>query len=247
MHAVPNPMASICGRVCGHPCETACRRKDFDSPISIRALKRFVTERYGPESRNPIEMYPARPGITRPDKVAVIGAGPAGLSAAHDLALLGYPVTIFEAASVPGGMLHLGIPEYRLPRDVVQAQVREILDLGPELKLNARGLASDFSLVRPSRTGIQSDPLRFRSSSQPRTLYPGQRFGRHYQGNRFSSERQSGVSVCHRQKSGRHWRRECRHRRCAVGHASQTGTGISDARSRYARPAYRKRTSRRHE
>jgi formate dehydrogenase (NADP+) beta subunit len=140
----PNPLASICGRVCGHPCETACRRGALDSPISIRALKRFVTERYGPESRNPIDVFPNKPKITHPERVAVIGSGPAGLSAAHDLALLGYPVTIFEASSVPGGMLHLGIPEYRLPRDVVQAQIREILDLGPELRLNSR--LGDFSL-----------------------------------------------------------------------------------------------------
>jgi len=142
---LPNPLASICGRVCGHPCEAACRRGHLDTPISIRALKRFVTERYGPESRNPIEVFPEHPEITRPEKVAVIGSGPAGLAAAHDLALLGYPVTIFDAAPVPGGMMHLGIPEYRLPRDVLQAQVREILDLGPELKLNAR-LGRDFSL-----------------------------------------------------------------------------------------------------
>ena len=140
----PNPLASICGRVCGHPCETACRRGKFDAPISIRALKRFVTERYGPESRNPLEVFPYRSATTRSERVAVIGSGPAGLAAAHDLALLGYPVTIFEAAPVPGGMLHLGIPEYRLPRDVVQSQVREILALGPELRLNAR--LGDFSL-----------------------------------------------------------------------------------------------------
>ena len=141
----PNPLASICGRVCGHPCETDCRRRHLDAPISIRALKRFVSERYGPESRNPIDVYPERPRMTQPEKVAVIGSGPAGLAAAHDLALLGYAVTIFDAAPVPGGMMHLGIPEYRLPRDVLQAQVREILDLGPELKLNAR-LGRDFSL-----------------------------------------------------------------------------------------------------
>ena len=142
----PNPFASICGRVCGHPCEPACRRGQLDQPISIRALKRFVTERYGPESRNPINVFEDR-GITkRPEKVAVIGSGPAGMSAAHDLALLGYSVTIFEAAAVPGGMMHLGIPEYRLPRDVLQAQIREILDLGPELKLNQR-LGRDFTLA----------------------------------------------------------------------------------------------------
>lgn len=155
----PNPMASICGRVCGHPCETACRRKDFDLPISIRALKRFVTERHGPESRNPVEVFRDKPRTPRPERVAVIGSGPAGLSAAHDLALLGYPVTIFEAAPVPGGMLHLGIPEYRLPRDVVQAQVREILDLGPELKLNSR--LGDFSLADLRAQGFKAILLAF--------------------------------------------------------------------------------------
>jgi NADPH-dependent glutamate synthase beta subunit-like oxidoreductase len=150
----PNPLASICGRVCGHPCETACRRGQFDAPISIRALKRFVTERFGPESRNPLDLFPEKPKVTHPERVAVIGSGPAGLAAAHDLAVLGYTVTIFEAAQVPGGMLHLGIPEYRLPRDVVQAQVREILALGPELRLNSR--LGDFSLSDLRREGFQA-------------------------------------------------------------------------------------------
>lgn len=141
----PNPMASICGRVCAHPCETACRRGEIDRPIQIRALKRFLTERFGPESKNfkpvPVEKQPGLPW-----KVAVIGAGPVGLSAAHDLALMGYSVTIFEAAAVPGGMLYLGIPEYRLPRDVVEAQVREILETGDvTLKLNQRA-GRDFSI-----------------------------------------------------------------------------------------------------
>jgi formate dehydrogenase beta subunit len=132
----PNPMASICGRVCAHPCETACRRGAIDKPISIRALKRFLTERYGPESRHRVRVNP-EPARKLPYKVAIVGAGPVGLSAAHDLALLGYSVTIFEAAPVPGGMLYLGIPEYRLPRSVVEAQVREILETGDiTLKLN---------------------------------------------------------------------------------------------------------------
>jgi len=142
----PNPLASICGRVCGHPCETDCRRGKLDASISIRALKRFLTERYGPESRNPIDVFPDKPPISRRDQIAIIGSGPAGLAAAHDLALLGYPVTIFDAAPIPGGMLCLGIPEYRLPREVLNAQIREILDLGITLKLNAR-LGRDFSLT----------------------------------------------------------------------------------------------------
>ena len=123
----PNPLASICGRVCAHPCETACRRGQIDKPISIRALKRFLTERYGPESKHPIDVNAGAVKEKLPFKVAVVGGGPVGLSAAHDLALMGYSVTIFEAAPVAGGMLYLGIPEYRLPRDVVEAQVREIL------------------------------------------------------------------------------------------------------------------------
>jgi formate dehydrogenase beta subunit len=126
----PNPLASICGRVCAHPCETACRRGQIDKPISIRALKRFLTERYGPESKHPIDVNAGAVKEKLPFKVAVVGGGPVGLSAAHDLALMGYAVTIFEAAPVAGGMLYLGIPEYRLPRDVVEAQVREILQTG---------------------------------------------------------------------------------------------------------------------
>ena len=150
----PNPLASVCGRVCGHPCETNCRRGKLDAPISIRALKRFLTERYGPESRNPIEMHPQKPEIRHPERVAVIGSGPAGLAAAHDLALLGYPVTLFEASPALGGMLRLGIPEYRLPRNVIDAQVREILDLGPELRLNSR--LGDFTLQDLRREGFQA-------------------------------------------------------------------------------------------
>src|SRR6201993_1691608 len=142
----PNPLASICGRVCAHPCETACRRGEIDRPISIRALKRFLTEQYGPESKRPINVNEGRTQKKLPYKVAVVGGGPVGLSAAHDLALMGYVVTIFEAAPVAGGMLYLGIPEYRLPRDVVEAQVREILETGDiTLKLN-HAAGRDFTI-----------------------------------------------------------------------------------------------------
>ena len=143
----PNPMASICGRVCAHPCETACRRGEIDKPIAIRALKRFLTERHGPESRRPIDVNAGRVQPALPFCIAIVGAGPVGLSAAHDLALMGYSVTLFEASQVAGGMLYLGLPEYRLPRDVVEAQVREILSTGDiTLKLN-HAAGRDFSIA----------------------------------------------------------------------------------------------------
>jgi len=152
----PNPLASICGRVCAHPCETACRRGQIDKPISIRALKRFLTERYGPESKHPIDVNAGAVQEKLPFKVAVVGGGPVGLSAAHDLALMGYSVTIFEAAPVAGGMLYLGIPEYRLPRDVVEAQVREILQTGDiTLKLNHRA-GDDFQIADLRRQGFDA-------------------------------------------------------------------------------------------
>jgi NADPH-dependent glutamate synthase beta subunit-like oxidoreductase/ferredoxin len=146
----PNPLASICGRVCAAPCETACRRGALDKPIAIRALKRFVTERFGVESMMDLdtlrEIYGKR-GVLHPDdRVAVVGAGPAGLAAAHDLALRGYPVTIFEAQPVAGGMLRLGIPEYRLPRELVKMEINAILSLGVELKVGRR-LGADFTIA----------------------------------------------------------------------------------------------------
>lgn len=147
----PNPLASICGRVCAHPCETACRRGAIDEPIAIRALKRFLTERHGPESRRPIDVSEGRAQAPLPYRVAIVGAGPVGLSAAHDLALMGYAITIFEAAPVAGGMLYLGVPEYRLPRDVIEAQVREILAMGDiTLKLNTAA-GRDFTIAELRR------------------------------------------------------------------------------------------------
>ena len=140
----PNPMASVCGRVCAHPCETACRRGAIDKPVSIRALKRFLTERYGPESRRPLERRRAPARL--PYRVAIVGSGPVGLSAAHDLALKGYAVTIFEATSVAGGMLSLGIPEYRLPRSVVDAQIREILESGDVTLRTNQAAGRDFTI-----------------------------------------------------------------------------------------------------
>jgi formate dehydrogenase (NADP+) beta subunit len=156
-----NPFASICGRVCGAPCEANCRRGDLDSPIAIRALKRFVTERYGPETGDYSKylefcdqrMLPSNRGNY--EKVAVVGAGVSGLTVAHDLVQLGYKVTVFEAYSEPGGMLIVGVPVFRLPRDLVRHEMQAILSLGVELKCNMK-LGRDFSLSDLRQEGYQA-------------------------------------------------------------------------------------------
>lgn len=130
-----NPFPGICGRICNHRCETACNRGKFDEPINIRALKRFVTDQVYQEPRQPLDPVP----IKHPDqKVAVIGAGPCGLTAAQDIVQEGYPVSVFEAMPVAGGMLRLGVPEYRLPTEIIEREVQDIIDLGVDLRLNHR-------------------------------------------------------------------------------------------------------------
>jgi len=127
-----NPFPGICGRICNHRCEDACNRNLVDEPINIRALKRFVTDKVYVEPRPPVEAAPQ----IHDQRVAIIGAGPCGLTAAQDLALEGYRVTVFEAMPVPGGMLRLGVPEYRLPTVIIEREVQDILDLGIDLRLN---------------------------------------------------------------------------------------------------------------
>jgi NADPH-dependent glutamate synthase beta subunit-like oxidoreductase len=174
----PNPFASVCGRICAAPCEDACRRGSIDAPIAIRALKRYVTERYGVESVRPdtqdrlretpvtegnryaghLPIHPSsypRPDARPRRKVAVVGAGPSGMSAAHDLTLLGYDVTVFEAAAEPGGMMRFGIPEYRLPRTLIRAEIDKILSLGATLKLGTP-LSPSFGLAELRSQGFEA-------------------------------------------------------------------------------------------
>ncbi len=126
-----NPFPGICGRVCDHVCETKCRRSTLDEPVSIKNLKRFITDHAQRLSFSQVS-------VTQKEKIAVIGAGPAGLTAARDLALKGYKVSVFEALPEAGGMLRWGIPEYRLPRNILRSEIKDILDLGVELLLNTR-------------------------------------------------------------------------------------------------------------
>jgi formate dehydrogenase beta subunit len=172
----PNPFASVCGRVCAAPCEDWCRRGKIDAPVSIRALKRFVTEKYGVESVLPDKQdelfdgkdepgnkwlwhlpvqVESRKNIVKNKRVAVIGSGPAGLSCAHDLALMGYQVTVFEATGVAGGMLRHGIPEYRLSRSLIDKEIEKIRFLGVEMKYNTP-LNEKFGLRELKAQGFDS-------------------------------------------------------------------------------------------
>ncbi len=145
-----NPFPSVCGRVCTAPCEIACRRAVVDEPIAIRELKRFAAD-YGGSG------YPAAPPPEqrRSERVAIVGAGPGGLGAAYLLARAGYSVTIFEAMPVAGGMMAIGIPEYRLPKRVLQAEIDRILGLGVELRVNS-ALGRDFTLDGLRRDGYDA-------------------------------------------------------------------------------------------
>ncbi len=138
------PLPSVCGRVCPHPCETACRRKNVDEPISIMVLKRSASEYERQHHHAP----PMRPKPRRSKTVAVVGAGPAGLAAAYYLALEGYPVTIYEALpeGFGGGMVAVGIPPYRMPRPILQRDIDIISSLGVEIIYNAR-VGKDISLA----------------------------------------------------------------------------------------------------
>jgi heterodisulfide reductase subunit A len=127
------PFAAVCGRVCTHRCEAECERGKVDEPISIRSLKRFIADyelKEGREKATPVEQ-------TKKDKVAIVGSGPAGLACAYDLVKKGYPVTVFEAESVTGGLLRWGIPEYRLPKKVLDDEIEYIKELGVEIKTNS--------------------------------------------------------------------------------------------------------------
>ena len=172
----PNPFASVCGRVCAAPCEDACRRGKIDAPITIRSLKRFITEKYGPESDDlrsienlfsgqvdsgsqrgwsAAQLTRAKDDSLAQFKVAVVGAGFAGLACAHDLSLLGISVTVFEASESTGGMGRYGIPEYRLPRSILDKEVDILRKNGVEFHFNTP-LTREFNLQSLRHQGFDA-------------------------------------------------------------------------------------------
>lgn len=163
--AADNPLPSTCGRVCPHPCETECNRKEKDGPVAINAMEQFVGD-WGLEKGYTLDQF--KTGETHDEKIAVIGAGPAGLTCAYHMARRGYEVTIFEAFPKAGGMLRYGIPPYRLPHDVLDAEIQRIVDMGVELKCNtAVGKDISYDDVRKDYNAIfvgigahQGRPLR---------------------------------------------------------------------------------------
>ncbi len=186
------PFAGICGRICNHPCEDKCNRAEIDEPVSVRNLKRFVAdyERELIESVPPAalrerlrgerqgEAPPGPPvalravGLELPEKIAVIGAGPAGLTCAHDLAKMGYKVTVFEKEAKPGGMMRYGIPAYRLPRDFMDHEIQLLLDEGIQLE-TGKALGKDFTLDQLKADGFAATFVALGAQLPQKIDFPG--------------------------------------------------------------------------
>lgn len=143
------PLPGVLGRICPHPCEEKCRRQELDEPVAICGLKRFAADQVETSSFSPPLVE------ARPEKIAIIGSGPAGLACAYHLALRGYRPTIFESLPAAGGMLRVGIPDYRLPKDVLDREIANIMRLGVELKTNT-ALGRDFTLDELFEQGFSS-------------------------------------------------------------------------------------------
>jgi heterodisulfide reductase subunit A-like polyferredoxin len=154
---VNNPFPSVCGRICTHVCEENCNRNDVDEPVAVRALKRFISDyekKHGRKIKEKKESQEKElPGKGR--KVAIIGAGPAGLTVGHDLALWGYKPTVFEALSKPGGMLRVGVPKYRLPEEILDYDIKRIEEDGVEIRTSTP-IGPDLTLKDLIKAGYEA-------------------------------------------------------------------------------------------
>ena len=146
-----HPFPGVCGRVCHHPCEGACTRTEVDEPLAIMNLHRFLAD----WDRQTDQPFTPKKKEIRPEKVAIIGAGPAGLTCAYFLAIEGYAVTVFEKLPVLGGMLSVGIPAYRLPRDIIEAEIQVVRDLGVQFKTGVE-IGKDFTVGQLREQGFKA-------------------------------------------------------------------------------------------
>lgn len=168
------PFPGICGRICTHPCEFNCRRAEVDEAVSIRLLKRFVADW---ELQHPEAVEEPLPPPLAPDakRVAIVGAGPAGMAVADNLVRMGYRVTVFEAQPVVGGMMALGIPSYRLPREVIGREIGRIERLGVEIRLNTPiGPAGSYTLDQLFEQGFEAVFLGVGAHQGHKLLIPGE-------------------------------------------------------------------------
>jgi NADH-quinone oxidoreductase subunit F len=193
-----NPFPSVCGRVCDHKCQDKCRRGNLDEPLAIKFLKRFITDN---APRPKIDPVP----VSRKQKIAVVGAGPSGLTAARDLALRGYKVTVFEELNFAGGMLRWGIPAYRLPRNILDGEIDNIKALGVEIKLNTRvgrditfaQLEKDFDFIYLAVGAHQSQRMKV-PGEDLKNVFGGVEFLRDFNANEekwLKGEKQLGKKV----------------------------------------------------
>jgi NADH-quinone oxidoreductase subunit F len=166
-----NPFPAICGRICHHPCETRCRRGELDEPVAIRELKRFAADWYFDHVDELPEPKPFPQ--TQSQRVAVVGAGPTGLSCAYFLAQMGYPVTVFEALPVGGGMLSVAIPQFRLPREVIQTEIDHIAKRGVEIRYNMP-IDVNFTVEDLRKEGFESVFIAAGAQRSQRIGIPGE-------------------------------------------------------------------------
>jgi NADH-quinone oxidoreductase subunit F len=187
-----NPFAAICGRICHHPCEGRCRRGELEAPVAIRELKRFAADADYQRNGKEVTPFPK----TKSQRVAAVGAGPAGLGCAYFLAQMGYPVTVFEALPVGGGMLAVAIPEFRLPREAIQQDIDYITRRGVEIRYNTP-INANFTLEHLKKDGfsaifIAAGAQRSQSIGIPGELEDIENF---YYGLRFLRDVKVGRSV----------------------------------------------------
>ncbi|MFC1934264.1 NADH-quinone oxidoreductase subunit NuoF [Chloroflexota bacterium] len=164
-----NPFPAICGRICHHPCELRCRRGELDDPVAIRELKRFAADWYFKYVMEDPEPFP----IKQSQRVAVVGAGPTGLACAYYLAQTGYPVTVFEALPIGGGMLSVAIPEFRLPREVIQKEIDYIAKKGVDIRYNTP-ISVNFTVEDLRRDGFEAVFVAAGAQRSQRVGIPGE-------------------------------------------------------------------------